>query len=213
MLFVLLLSALQYTCAINVYLNPQLSSNSLSRHLGLDLYEPLRDASRSPSNEQRFVGTGSRNVLLLTLDEADATAVLPPSLQPAFKLHAASGTPVEYLSSMVSTFLHRAENTFTSIYHGAASPLELAAFYESAEAPSFAASEIINLSQLRQTYGSNSSEYLVAAHELREVIFHTYNNPDTFNLAILTASSSAPSFVKRDTQPQTNLLFFSPAQS
>lgn len=73
MLLLVLLSALQHACAINVYLSPQLPGNSLSRHLGVDLYEPLRDVSYLPSNEQLFVGTGSRNVLLLTLDEADAT--------------------------------------------------------------------------------------------------------------------------------------------
>lgn len=103
---------------------------------------------------------------------------------------------------MVSTFLLRAANIFASTYHGVASPLELAAFYDSAEAPSFVALEMTDLSQLRRKFGSNSSEYLVATTGLREVISHAFNHPDTFNLAIITASASAPPSAKRDTRPQ-----------
>ncbi|KAG6873451.1 hypothetical protein C0995_015540 [Termitomyces sp. Mi166 len=213
---VLLLSVLQLACAINVYLSPrpafvrsslspQLASSTLSRHLGVDVFEPLRDASHSPYNEDPFIATGSRSALLLTLDEVDAAVILPPSLRPAFNLHATSSAPVgDSLSSAISTFLHRAAHTFTSIYDGAASPLELAAFFESAETPSFAALEMTKLSDLRRIYGSNSSEYHVAAEGLREVILEACNRPDTFSLAILTFSTPVSSFGKRDTQPQAS---------
>ncbi|KAG5342655.1 hypothetical protein C0989_010623 [Termitomyces sp. Mn162] len=211
----LLLSALELACAINVYLSPhhtfirsslspELASNVLSRHLGVDRFEPFRDASHFPSNEGLFVGTGSQNALLLTLDEIDAAAVLPSSLQHAFTLQIASSISDDSLSSVISSFLRRAAHTFASIYDGTASPLELAEFYKSAETPSFAALEMTKLLELRRIYGSNSSEYILAAEELREVISEAYDHPDTFNLAILTFSTPAPSLSKRDPQPQAS---------
>ena len=81
----LLLSA-SLSQAIDVYLSP--SSNSLrsslspadasaalSRHLGLEQFESLLDAS-SLGHEERFVGQGPKNALLITMEESDVQGSL-----------------------------------------------------------------------------------------------------------------------------------------
>lgn len=81
--FSLLFSVLQFSQAVDVYLNPPHSflrstlspedaSSALSRHLGLEAFEPLRDASNPSIMEEPFIGQGSRDALLLTIDEQDA---------------------------------------------------------------------------------------------------------------------------------------------
>ncbi|KAG6837841.1 hypothetical protein H0H93_016209 [Arthromyces matolae] len=210
-----LFSALgQLSSAINVYLSPEpasfpsslsshIASNALSRHLGLDHLEPLSDSFRQQYNGQNFVGTGSSNAILLAVDEADVAAILPFSLQPAFIFHETSSTPIDTLSSVISTFRHRAAHTFASIYDGTAHALELAHFFESAETPSFAALELTRLSEIRNEYGPSSNEYALAAEGIRETIQQAYNHPDMFNLAILTFSSTASSSLfKREPQSQ-----------
>jgi hypothetical protein len=79
----LLLSSTQ---AINVYLSPYSpflrsalspadASAELSRHLGLEAFEPFRDSSREEFTEEPFVGRGQSNALLLTIDEEDVQGV------------------------------------------------------------------------------------------------------------------------------------------
>ncbi|KAG6857706.1 hypothetical protein H0H87_004122 [Tephrocybe sp. NHM501043] len=202
-----LLSVLQLSRAVDVYLSPQPSFTSsslhharaaLSRHLGLDVLEPLHDASNPQDNDQPFVGKGSRNALLLTVDEVDAKVILPPSLQPAFNLPALSPGHADSLSSVVSTYRHRAAHIFASIYDGAARPFELEAFFETAETPSFAAIELSRLSELRNAHGLDSSEYIQAALEIRQ--FLASANSDVFHLAILTFSAYPPHLNKREPQ-------------
>ena len=76
----LLLSA-SLSQAVDVYLSPSSNfvrsslspadaSAALSRHLGLERFEPLLDAS-SLGHEEWFVGQGLKNVLLITLEESD----------------------------------------------------------------------------------------------------------------------------------------------
>jgi hypothetical protein len=78
----LLLFSIQLSQAINVYLNPQNpffrsslspadATSELSRHLGLESFEPFRDGTREYPEEQ-FVGRGQRNALLLTMEQEDA---------------------------------------------------------------------------------------------------------------------------------------------
>ncbi|RDB25224.1 hypothetical protein Hypma_007924 [Hypsizygus marmoreus] len=216
--FGLLLSILQFSQAINVYLNPHSSflrsslspndaSSTLSRHLGLELFEPLRDASNAEYNVESFVGQGPSNALLLTMDEADAKAVLPASLQPSFKLSAPSESPIDSLASVVSTYLHRAQHSYASIYSEDISWQlhdidSLTTFFETAEAPSFAAVELKQLSDLRQRYGPTSEEYAGAATKIRHFLERAYQEADTFHTALLTFSSSPPAHAKRE--PQTS---------
>jgi hypothetical protein len=80
----LLLSlGLQLTHAVHVYLSPasdfyrsnlspEDASATLSRHLGLDAFEPLWEASDVSHNEELFVGQGAKNALLVTVEEEDA---------------------------------------------------------------------------------------------------------------------------------------------
>ncbi|KAF5385928.1 hypothetical protein D9615_002269 [Tricholomella constricta] len=208
-----LLSALQFSRAINVYLNPQptflrssmspqYASGALSRHLGLETFEPFLDASSSQYNEESFVGKGVNNALLLTMDEHDAKAVLPPSYRPSFQL---PSTPVDSLSSVISTYLHRAPHSFASIYDdGVSRQLKdvnsLSTFFESAEAPSFAALELTKFSNLREMYGSTSDEYAKSADEIRHFLEHAYENHRGLHIALLTFSTSAFSLGKREPQ-------------
>ncbi|GLB37403.1 putative protein with domain of unknown function (DUF3844) [Lyophyllum shimeji] len=211
-----LVSALQLSSAVDVYLNPppaflrsslspEHASSALSCHLGLEAFEPLRDASSPQYIEEPFVGMGPTNALLITVDEQDVKAILPPSVQPSFKLSAPSAEPVESLSSVVSTYLHRASHSFASIYDdGMSRQLEdvdaLSTFFQSAETPAFAALELTKLADLRQMYGSTGHEYAEAADEVRNFLAQAYENPDSLHIALLTFSSAAPPLVKREPQ-------------
>jgi len=75
-------SVLQATQAVDVYLSPAPShlrstlspedaSAALSRHLGVEVFEPLRDASDLAHSDDYFVGQGGKNALVLTMDESD----------------------------------------------------------------------------------------------------------------------------------------------
>jgi hypothetical protein len=81
--FVLLLVGLSR--AVDVYLsppsvlppslNPDKASFAISRHLGLEAFEPIDLQGESFTdvfNEHQFVGRGSSNAVLLTMDEAVA---------------------------------------------------------------------------------------------------------------------------------------------
>ena len=228
--FSLILSLSQ---ALNVYLSPQSSSpppslsptdaaSELSRHLGLEYFEPFPDVSLEQYYvEEPFVGRGHSNALLLTMDEEDVEgacshdspnsfvhpfyiAVLPPSVRPSFKL---ISPPISSLSSVISTYLHRARHTYTSVYTGGLSwRLEdvdsLAAFFESAESPAFAAVEVKKFSDLRQTYGSTSEQYLHAADKIRAFLKRAYDESDRLHIALLTYSPSYHSHVRREPAPQ-----------
>jgi len=72
--------------AVNVYLSPSPNflrssvspadaSAALSRHLGLEQFEPLQDASNL-GHEEWFVGQGLKNALLITLEESDVQGPL-----------------------------------------------------------------------------------------------------------------------------------------
>jgi hypothetical protein len=81
------LCGLRAAQAVNVYLYPpQISlrpnlaledaSAALSRHLGLEIFEAFRDSSVLDYGEESFVGQGTNNVLLLTLEDVDAKGSL-----------------------------------------------------------------------------------------------------------------------------------------
>lgn len=81
----LLLSA-TLSQAVDVYLSPSSNlfssslspadaSAALSRHLGLEQFESLLDASNL-GHEERFVGQGSKNALFITLEESDVQGSL-----------------------------------------------------------------------------------------------------------------------------------------
>lgn len=61
-----------HSSSINPSLSPAVASSELSRHLGLEFFEPFPDVSREEYVEEPFVGRGQNNALLLTMDEEDA---------------------------------------------------------------------------------------------------------------------------------------------
>jgi hypothetical protein len=56
-------------------LSPEDATTALSRHLGLEEFESLRDASDLTHTQENFVGQGAKNVLLVTVEESDANGV------------------------------------------------------------------------------------------------------------------------------------------
>lgn len=86
-LILVLPAALQLVQAIDVYLSPPSSllrptlsaeqaSAALSRHLGLEAFEPFRDASDWIHHEESFVGQGTKNALILTVDQNDLSGMV-----------------------------------------------------------------------------------------------------------------------------------------
>ncbi|KAJ7212957.1 hypothetical protein GGX14DRAFT_445794 [Mycena pura] len=157
-------------------LTPEDASAVLSRQLGLEMFEamPLRDSSALDYIEDSFVGQGPSNVLLLSLDDADVKAIrLPGSLRHSFELPA---PPSDTLSSVISTYLHRARHAYTSIHSSgrhASYTAELdsiASFFDAAKGPSFAAAELSGLASLRATHGSDSAEYASAVAATRTLL-------------------------------------------
>lgn len=83
-LFSLLLTAgLQAAQAVDIYLYParqyavgvdslETASGAVSRHLGLERFERLSDASSAFTVAEDFVGTGVNDGILLTMNEVEA---------------------------------------------------------------------------------------------------------------------------------------------
>lgn len=108
---------------------------------------------------------------------------------------------------MVSTYIHRARYTYTSVYtEGLSTQLEdidsLSAFFESAERPAFAAVQVRKLSDLRQIYGPTSEQYSHAADKIRAFLKRAYDESDGLHIALLTFSPSSHSLARRDLAPR-----------
>ncbi|KAF8200000.1 hypothetical protein K438DRAFT_1717444 [Mycena galopus ATCC 62051] len=216
--FAVVLCGLQAARAINVYLYPpQLSirqhlgleeaSAALSRHLGLEMFEAFRDSSILDYSEESFVGKGADDVLLLTMDDVDAKAIrIPESLRPSFKLPTPPSAPISSLSSVISTYLHRATHAYTSIY--SADPASqtrkawyiaeldsIMTFFDKAQGASFAAAELSGLATIRSTHGVDSDEYRSALDVTRRLLDHAIDHD--IRIAMLTFSSSTYMEAKR----------------
>jgi len=139
-------------------------------------------------------------------------AILPDSLRPAFTLATPPSTPIYSLSSIVSTYLHRASHSFTSLFSstnfGETSDVSaLASFLNSAEEPSFAAVEVLKLHETGKRFGISSEEYLGVANGLRSILEQVLQD-DRFNLAIITfATPSSASLVKRAAPQESQVPF------
>lgn len=132
-------------------------------------------------------------------------AVLPSATKPSFRLASPNSATVSSLSTVVSTYLHRAQHVYASVYTDEISWNlnaidSLVTFFESAETPSFAAVELQRLSDLRESYGVMSEEYTEAADKTRAFLQRVYDS--NINLALLTYSSSSNLHAKR--QPQAS---------
>ncbi|KAK0213221.1 hypothetical protein DFS33DRAFT_1287307 [Desarmillaria ectypa] len=225
--FGLLLSVLQPTLGINVYLSPQRNtlkpslspsdaSSVLSHHLGLELFEPFRDSAASFHEDEAFVGQGAKNVLLLTMEEYDAEAVLPDSLNPSFKLSTYSSVSIPSIYSVISTYLHRARHAYASVYEASPSLLHfeninsLKAFLDEAEDSEFAALDLSGLAAVRKVYGSGSEEFAQAASIIRAFLERGLDQGHV-RLAILTYTPPPTlSYSKRQSSPLQSQIPFPP---
>jgi len=195
----------------------------LSRHLGLEFFETAggRPDIFDDPHKQIFVAQGPRDALLLTMNEGDARDVIPPSLEPSFSLD----SQLSSLSSLVSTFLHRAPHAYSHIFseasystHDAPRFLDifsvpssatrsflsemsiLLSFLESGAAPSdkFGAFELKGLNEIAQAYGRSSDQYKMAVEALRAFLQSALAN-NNIHVALLTHPSPNP-MVKREPQ-------------
>ncbi|KAJ7282698.1 hypothetical protein C8J57DRAFT_1296204 [Mycena rebaudengoi] len=219
------LYGLQATQAVNVYLHPpqtflrstlapEDATAALSRHLGLEIFETLRDGSSVDYSEESFVGQGANNVLLLALDEADAKAIrIPSSLRPAFALSTPPSTPISSLSSVISTYLHRASHAYTSIFSADPSSQSRAAWYteelqslasflETTPDSAFAALELSGLATIRTRDGIDSAAYQEVADATRTLLERAMDA--NARVALLTFDPSLHTAAKRAPGPQAS---------
>ncbi|KAJ7267669.1 hypothetical protein B0H12DRAFT_119681 [Mycena haematopus] len=212
------LCGLQAAQAVNVYLYPpqvflrpnlalEDASAALSRHLGLEIFEAFRDSSALDYSEESFVGQGTNNVLLLTVEDIDAEAIrIPSSLRPSFKLHTPPLTSISSLSSVISTYLHRARHAYTSIH--SADPTSqtrkawyiaeldsITSFFDKAQGASFAAAELSGLGNIRNAHGVDSDEYRAALDVTRKLLEHAIDHD--VRIAMLSFSPYAHTEAKR----------------
>ncbi|KZP34437.1 hypothetical protein FIBSPDRAFT_718926 [Athelia psychrophila] len=235
-----------YTCfllvglsqAVQVYLNPaavtpaSLSPSSasfaLSRHLGLEFFESATDGVHGQLlHEQSFVGQGAKSALLLSINEEDARDIVPSSMKVSFTL---SDTPyVSSLSSLVSTYLHRAQHAYTTIYSELSEPslgipsfldifsvsssetetfiAEISALSEfldvdESSTDKFAAFELKGLGKIATAYGRSSEQYQVAARTTRAVLESALAKSN-INVALVTFTT--PPLNRKRAPPQTPL--------
>jgi hypothetical protein len=77
----LILGTIINTQAVNVYFSPtqthlrpapspEYASAALSRHLGLEVFEPFHDASLLAFDDTHFLGQGEKNAMVVTVDES-----------------------------------------------------------------------------------------------------------------------------------------------
>ncbi|KAK7006007.1 hypothetical protein R3P38DRAFT_3040861 [Favolaschia claudopus] len=218
------LGGLHAAQAVNVYLyppQPSLHSNlgvedanaALSRHLGLEIFEPFLDGS---AVEESFVGQGSDNVLLLSLEDVDAEAVrIPSSLQHSFKLPTPPSTPVPSLYSVISTYLHRAKHAYTSIFSTDPSSQSrkawytaeldsIMSFFDSAAhgASSFAAVELSGLANIRNSQGVDSKDYRAVIESTRKLLEHAISHNTRIAMLTFSPSPATHTELKRAADPE-----------
>jgi len=197
-------------------LSPKYAGFALSRHLGLDLFETAGDVPNlfDNVNDQTFVAQGSSNALLLSMNEVDASDILPPNLKPSFALD--SRLSVSSLSSLISTFLHRAPHAYLRIFSEASYPetgvprildifsvpspatesflsemSTLLSFLESGDVPSdkFGAFELKGLDAIAESFGRSSEQYKLASQALGAFLQSAFADSNIY-IALLTYSTS-----------------------
>jgi hypothetical protein len=124
--------------------------------------------------------------------------ILPETLQLGFALETPHSGPIFSLSSVISTYLHRASHVFTSLFPSSlveslSDVRALVSFFDSAEGSAFAA---VDLSRLHELDEASPEERSQIIRELRTFLNHIAQ--EGYNLAVLTYPPSRSStFVKR----------------
>jgi hypothetical protein len=143
-------------------------------------------------------------------------AVLPPSLQPSFTLSTPPSTPIVSLFSVVSTYLHRAKHSYSSVFGGSTKLIpshasvdefffeihSLSSFFDNTDDFAFAALELRGLAELRLAYGPTSEAYTHAADKTRAFLEGAINRSDKIHVALLTFTPSVSHSFKRQSEPQ-----------
>ncbi|EIN11523.1 hypothetical protein PUNSTDRAFT_118875 [Punctularia strigosozonata HHB-11173 SS5] len=229
---VLLLTSLSR--AARVYLSPAPvlppalsasdASSVLSYQFGLEFLDqqPAHDQNGGQeilaalSGASRFVGQGQKNGLLLTLDEADAQAVIPSSLERTFVVEGLPDT--SSADSLVQSYLRRAQHAYSHIFAYVAAPTQrvtrlldpfsvsstsaesfitelssIVNFIESDDISSdkFGAFELNSLREIAKEHGSDSEQYKLAAEAARGSIQSALAKDD-LNLAVIVYDRSSP---------------------
>lgn len=52
--------------------SPEYASAALSRHLGLEVFEPFHDVSLLAFDDTHFIGQGEKNAVVVTIEESHA---------------------------------------------------------------------------------------------------------------------------------------------
>lgn len=127
-------------------------------------------------------------------------------MRSSFKLPTPPSTPISSLSSVISTYLHRAKHAYTSIYSTDPSSQtrkawyiaeldSIMSFFDNSQGASFAAAELSGLANIRSTHGIDSDEYRSALDVTRKLLEHAIGH--NTHIAMLTFSSSAHIEAKR----------------
>lgn len=85
----LILATVRNIQAINVYfsppqphlasaVSPEYASAALSRHLGLEVFEPFHDLSLLAFDDTHFIGQGEKNAVIVTMEETYARSKSSP---------------------------------------------------------------------------------------------------------------------------------------
>ena len=131
-------------------------------------------------------------------DFVQILVILPEAVQFGFTLETPPSTPVFSLSSVISTYLHRASHVFTSLFPSSlVESLDdvrtLVSFFDTSEGPAFAAVDLSRLHELDEESPEEASQII---HELR--VFLNQVAQEGYSLAVLTYSPSpSSSFDKR----------------
>ncbi|OAX37911.1 hypothetical protein K503DRAFT_742026 [Rhizopogon vinicolor AM-OR11-026] len=227
-----------FSQAADVYLSPsqtfpsQLSLRHaglvLSEYLGLEPFENFQNYG--DLREREFVGQGASNALFLLVDDANIQDIIPPSMSRSFSI---TGAPSSSLTSLVSSYLHRATHAYSLVYSELAIPpegiprtldifsaptpgnaaflAEISTLFSFTE-PSpdnhddkFASLELTGLFQLAATHGRSSEQYQLAARTVKAIL--EVSTADPKNHVAILAYTPSPMMHKRQAQsPQQSPL-------
>ncbi|PSS37536.1 hypothetical protein PHLCEN_2v612 [Hermanssonia centrifuga] len=226
--------------AISVYLYPKPSSPvperldaghaslALARHLGLERFEKLGDGDgiwngALEANGEGWVGTASKDALLITLSEADAKELLPSSFESTFQL---SSPPLDSLSPLIQAYLSRAAHTYSTVFSTASSTIsqQAAQLLDMFSAPTEANQAFLtSISALVDFLDSQPSEPSVTpgyenfgafeVNGLQELAKQYGKSSDPYQTAVKTLQAVFTSTISREDTKFAILTFPSPSPS
>ncbi|PCH36031.1 hypothetical protein WOLCODRAFT_140191 [Wolfiporia cocos MD-104 SS10] len=210
--------------ALPAVVTPRGAGVALSRHLGLDFHEYLEEDSELlyyASQQESFVGFGPGAAVLLSVGEDVAADVLPSTFKQTFVIDPEPSP--ETLSSLVSTYLDRAQHAYSHIFTETTLPEHAPRILDTFSVPSsanerfvsemstlvgfididdvptdkFTAVELTGLSALAEEYGHDSEQYTTAAATLETFIERVLMR-HSIKLAVMVVPSFAQTAKRQD---------------